>query len=103
MDNFIRHIETFLGKIRHGWSTSADGVPMPFQVAACTGGTIDDVTAYLTLGLSHTGLASPVSAKMIRQELLMTLPTKAEGVGIPSLLQQLGSEALKSGTAYLRG
>jgi hypothetical protein len=103
MTNFTEHVEQYLGKIQHGWTKSSTGTSMPFQVAACGGGVVKDVTAFVTLGLSRAGLASVISNKLIRQELLMTVRSDCDVGGIPSLLQQIGSEALKKGVAYLRG
>jgi hypothetical protein len=103
MKTFINHIEQYLGRIEHGWSRTADGMSIPFQVVACRGGLIREVTSYLTLGLSEMELTSPVSRKMIRHELLMAVRTEDAAGSVPSLLQQLGSEALRQRTAYLRG
>jgi hypothetical protein len=72
-------------------------------VAECKGGVLKDVTAFVTLGLSRTKLVSSVSDKSIRQELVVTVRSGCEADGIPSLLQQIGSEALQRRVAYLRG
>ena len=101
-DPFICHIERHFGPIQHGWSESPDGEKMPFQIVACKCGTIEGATAFLTLGLCRHDLPSKVSAKVIRHELVMTIQSQ-DDQGVPSILQQMGLEALNRGYAYLRG
>ena len=103
MKTITQHIEQYLGQIEHGWTKNADGEILPFQVAACKNGVIKDVTAFVTLGVSRIELVSPVSLKPIRQELLMTARSEYDAFGMPNILQQLAIEAVRSGTAYLRG
>jgi hypothetical protein len=103
MVEFADHIERYLGSIQHGWSRWLQSDLMPFQVAECSGGVVNDAISFITLGLSNTELVSRVSSKLIRQELLMTFRSATRGIGVPSLLQQVGCEAMKHGTAFLRG
>lgn len=107
MPGLIEHIERYLGTIQRGWKVSPDGAPMPFQVVECRRTAIDDVIAFITLGLSHTELAMSecpdCGPRTVRQELLFLARTGGGDLPVPSLLQQVGQEALRQGTAYLRG
>ena len=103
MSGVIEHIERYLGKIQHGWTKSSTGALVPFKVVACKDGAIKGVTTFVTLGLSDVELASAVSEKLIRQELLIAVRSDDETKGVPSILQQIGSQALQKGSAYLRG
>ena len=76
---------------------------MDFQVIECLGGQIAQARVFCTLGLSDFPLRSAVSDKIIRQELLIAVPESVGERNIPALLQQLGSNALKRGSAYLAG
>ncbi len=100
---FIDHIEKYLGTIQTGWKTSPDGQPMDFQVIECLGGQIAQARVFSTLGLSDFPLRSAVTDKIIRHELLIAVPESFGERNIPALLQQLGSDALKRGSAYLAG
>ena len=65
MSDFITHIERYLGRIGHGWKSSYDGKPMPFQVVECHDGFVANTTSFLTIGLNKYELRSPVSEKII--------------------------------------
>lgn len=101
MPNLPEHFEQHLGKISRGWSRSAQGAPGAFQVAQIVGSFPGGV-AFVTLGLSRHQLASRVSGRLVRQELLM-LSTQHQHYGIPALLQQVGAELLLTHQALLRG
>jgi hypothetical protein len=103
MRSLIEHYEQYLGTVRHGWSRSPDGAEMPFQVVECRGGVLPGVAAFTTVGISRYELKSSVSAKVIRQELLLAAPVSFGARNIPGLLQQIGGEAINRGLAYLRG
>src|SRR4051812_27127492 len=101
--SLIDHIESYLGEVGQGWSLDPDGSKQPFQVVECKGRGLQGVNAFCTLGLSDQALASRMSKKEIRHELFMIAPeTFGEG-NIPGILQQLGAEALRKNSAYLRG
>ena len=74
MGCLIEHYEKYLGTIQHGWSQDANGIEMPFQVIECQGGTIPEIAAFATLGLSKYELISPHSTKLIRHELFLAAP-----------------------------
>jgi hypothetical protein len=101
MNGLFEHLESYLGHMECGWKDS-DGTVWPFYVMRFSGGLIDAL-AFATMGLSDTPLASPVSDKQIRHELLfMTRPSFGNG-NIPAILHQLGMEAISDKRPYLRG
>jgi hypothetical protein len=102
MKNLIEHLESHLGQIYAGWKGS-DGTAWPFQVVRFFGGPIANTVTYCTLGLSNTALASPVSAKQVRQELLFMARPEFCDRNIPAILHQAGTEAISRSRAYLRG
>jgi Suppressor of fused protein (SUFU) len=99
----IEHLEKFLGKIEEGWSTDADGRTLPFQVVRLSRAPIADCDAFSTLGLSQHQMQSQKSGRRIAQEFVMLIRRCRTGFGIPGLLQQVASEALKEKRALLRG
>jgi hypothetical protein len=103
MPSLIEHYEQYVGTVQHGWSRSADAVELPFQVVECRGKGFQGVSAFATVGISKYGLRSTTSSKVIRQELLLAAPTSFGARNIPGLLQQIGTEAIDRGFAYLRG
>lgn len=103
MSNLIALAETYLGRIQHGWNQSVLGTPMEFQVAECRDGLLPDVTSFLTLGLANVELASRMTGRCVRHELMLAVGEKYSAFAGPALLQQVGNEALERGTAYLRG
>lgn len=103
MASLIGHYEKYLGAIQHGWSRSADATEMPFQVVECRGGPFQGISAFATAGMSRKELMSATSRKVIRQELLFAAPTDFGARNIPGLLQQIGTQAIVRGLAYLRG
>ena len=103
MPSLIEHYEKYFGMVQHGWSKSADATDMPFQVVECQGGTFQGMSCFATLGLSMHELRSSTTGKAIRQELFLVAPTNFGSRNIPGLLQQIGTEALDGGLAYLRG
>ncbi len=103
MDSLIEHLEKHLGQIVAGWSLSADGDPMSFQVVKFHGEGAGKPVSYTTLGLSKCPLDSTASGKEIRQELLLLAPPGFGDRNIPALLQSIAAEALGLKRAYLRG
>lgn len=99
----VEHLERHLGPIEVGWSADPDGTAMPFHVVRFGNGTGLAAVAFSTLGLSRFGLRSPASGREIWHELLMLVPETLRAGPIPGLLQQVGSSALDSGQALLRG
>jgi hypothetical protein len=99
----IEHLERHLGPIDGGWSVSADGDPMPFQIARFRGGGPAEPIPFSTLGLSRFLLASAVSGKKVRQELLFLSPRDFGDRNIPAVLQNIAAEAVGLERAYLRG
>jgi hypothetical protein len=98
----IAHLERHLGEIDTGWRANQAG-EVPFSIVRFTHAPGAHFVAYSTLGLSHAALASPEPAKHIHHELIMLVPPSLEAGRVASILEQAGSEALDSGTAYLRG
>lgn len=103
MSSLIEHYEQYVGTVQHGWSRSADGIAMPFHVVECRGSAFQGVSIFATAGMSEFELGSAASSKVIRQELLLAVPTGFGARNIPGLLQQIGTEAIDRGLAYLRG
>ena len=101
--DLVEHFERVLGPIHTGWSTDPDGNPMPFQVVRFSGGSDVDSVGYATLGLSRHRLTSPASGRSIRQELFMLAPDSMTPDWIVSLLLQVGSVAVRTQRALLRG
>lgn len=99
----VEHFERVLGPIHTGWSADPDGAEMPFQVVRFAGGSDADSVGYATLGLSRHPLSSVTSGRLIRQELLMLAPEALAPDRVVSLLLQVGSMALGTGRALLRG
>src|SRR2546421_13023824 len=102
MNGLTQHLESFLGEIDIGWK-DADGSKWPFFVLRFTGGTIANTITYSTLGLSDTPLFSATSRKNIRHELIMMTRASFADRGTPTILQQVGMEAITSARPYLRG
>lgn len=102
MASLIDHLEAHIGSIDCGWSVSADGDPMGFQVVKLS---VPDLrrVAYSTLGVSRIPLESKVSAKRIRQELMILAPEEFGDQNIPAVLQNIAAEAIGLERAYLRG
>jgi hypothetical protein len=94
MTSLIEHLENHLGPIEAGWSQSADGDPMPFQVVKFRGQGSGGPVPYATLGLSKYALTSSVSGKKIRQELMLLTPADFGDRNIPAIMQTIGAEAL---------
>lgn len=103
MPSLVEHLERHFGQIECGWSVSADGDPMAFQVVRFRGTGVAKPVPYGTLGLSKIPLISPVSGKEIRQELIFLAPPEFGDRNIPAILQNVAAEALGLERAYLRG
>ena len=103
MKTLVEHIEHHLGPIQEGWAEQSDGRELPFQVVRTLRGPLPGTDAYLTLGMSNSPLPSPRSDKRVRQELVMAVRATEISLGVPSVLQQVASEALSLGRPLLRG
>ena len=101
--SLVEHFERTLGPVHTGWSVDPDGAEMPFQVVRFAGGSDADSVGYATVGLSRQALSSPTSGRLIRQELLMLAPESLAPDRVVSLLLQVGSMALGTRRALLRG
>jgi len=99
----VEHFERHLGAIEVGWSKSADGVELPFQVVRFKGSIIPGCTAFATVGLSQQPLPSRRSDRDIRHEFVMLVPDRLREGPVPGLLQQVASQVLASESALLRG
>lgn len=99
--SLIDHLERFLGEIEVGWSGTPEAPDTSFQVVRFARRAFGGVV-FATIGLSKHELRSRVSAKRIRQELMMIVPSPADRRA-PGLLQQVAGEAVESGDAILRG
>lgn len=102
-DELFAHLESVLGPIQAGWSVDPYGRTMPFQVVQFARGTGSGDVAYATLGLSRHALRSRVSGRSMRQELLILAPEGAGRGAIARLLFEVGTLALDSHEAFLRG
>jgi len=103
MTGLVEHLEAHLGPIEAGWSSDADGDAVPFQVARFAHGPVAGTRVFSTLGLSDYPLPSRASDKLIRHELVMLAREVFGERNIPGLLQQVGLEALRKSSPYLRG
>lgn len=101
--NYIGFLEEHLGEIEYGWSKDSEGKELSFQVVKYKGGPFPGCVTYSTLGLSREHLLSPVSGKQILQELIFVSYSNFGDNNIPGILQQVGTRAVESKSAYLRG
>jgi hypothetical protein len=101
--SLVDHFERALGLVHAGWSRDGDGADLPFQIVRFAENSGPNSVGYATLGLSRYPLTSPTSGKSIRQELLFLAPAALESDTVVSLLLQVGSMALDTGRALLRG
>ena len=100
-DSLPQHLEQYLGKIDVGWSTPDQAIDA-IQIVRFAGAVANGLP-FSTLGLSRYELRSRVSAKVIRQELLMIVPSTLRDGPIPDLLQGVARETRDSERALLRG
>jgi hypothetical protein len=100
-----QHIEKYLGTIQSAWTRSAERKEMPFHVLKCSGGMVDEATAFCTFGLSDFAMQplAPHEPEWIRHELMILVPQSFGDRNIPVLLQQLGLRALNRDKAYAPG
>lgn len=98
--SLIDHLERYLGKFLDGWKSDDKSEVNLFDVVRYRGA-FEGVVAFSTLGLSKHVLSSRVSEKSVRCELVMM--TRDNGEWIPRILDQIGSEIVRSGFAPLRG
>lgn len=99
----VEHLESYLGEVEVGWSKDADGFALPFQVVRFAPGVLLGCVVFSTVGLSTTELPSRRSGKAVRHELVMVVPERLCEGPVPGLLQQVGLDVLRSGSALLRG
>jgi hypothetical protein len=97
----IGHLETYLGEIQEGWEKDASGNALPFQVVRFARVPKLGTEALATLGLSNHALASRLSGKIIRCELVMLAGDGSKR--LPAMLQQVAMELIESHSALLRG
>ncbi|MBD3920224.1 suppressor of fused domain protein [Paenibacillus sp. PR3] len=100
---YTEYLEHHLGNIEYGWSKDSEGNNTPFQVVKYSGGPFSGTVTYSTLGLSNVGFISPISKKLIRQELIFVSYSNFGDKNIPGLLQQVGARMLNKQHPYLRG
>ena len=103
MSRLIEHLERFLGPIEEGWSTDADGGPQAFQVVRFSPEALPQCSVYVTVGLSRHDLTSRTSSRRVTQELVAIVSDEFRPGPIPGVLQQVGEELIRSGSALLRG
>lgn len=97
--NTIEHLELHLGAIDRGYS--ADSTP-GVQVCVFRDQPIHGIATLSTLGLSGSQLAMP-RGRLIRQELMLTLPGAYPPEDFAKLLLHVAERPLRSGRALLRG
>jgi hypothetical protein len=100
--SLIAHYEKYLGTIQGGWSRF-DERRLPFQIVECRSERLRGISSFATLGFSKYALAMGSSGRTIRSELMMVAHTSFGSKNIPALMEQVGSEAIESGSAYLYG
>jgi len=103
MVGLIQHLESYLGTIDVGWSRTADGEDLSFQVVRFGAGALPGCVVFSTLGLSSVALPSRESGKLVRHEFVMIVPERLQDGPVPGLLQQVGLEVMEAGSPLLRG
>ncbi|RZU16410.1 suppressor of fused protein SUFU [Kribbella rubisoli] len=103
MTSMIKHFERQLGPIQDGWSGDPDSNEMPFQIVRFAQGSGDRTVAFATLGLGRYPLISAATGRTIRHELLLLVSEELVNEPFPSLLQEIGEEAIRDDRALLRG
>lgn len=97
-------MELFLGQVEVGWTEDADGNAMPFQMLKFEPPALANTSAFTTPGLARHALASRTPEKSIHLELmLLTQRGDANERWLPSLLHQVASDSIRTGSALLRG
>src|SRR6185437_16239744 len=94
------HIATFLGRPEESWHLDAG--PHDLQVVKTSNTPAQSVTAYATLGMSHTILRMP-GDRVVRQELLFAAYEWFPSAEVASFLLAFGASVLSLGEALLRG
>lgn len=98
-DNFISHIESFLGEIDRGWKSKKENKN---AVVRFKNQPVEGLSTYVTLGFNEQLLHMPDNRK-VRQELVFTAFSDISGEEISSLLLSLGNFVCNKGQAILRG
>lgn len=97
--SIIEHIEKHFGKIYQGWDFSEGA--HSYQVVECRDGSVEGVVTFCTLGLSHVGLKSSVSAQVIHHELLLSIDQNEIPKNAVAIVKQLADDAIGSTYALL--
>ncbi len=97
--SIVEHIEKHFGKIYQGWDFSEGA--HSYQVVECRDGSVEGVVTFCTLGLSHVGLKSSVSAQVIHHELLLSIDQNEIPKNAVAIVKQLADDAIGSSCALL--
>jgi Suppressor of fused protein (SUFU) len=98
----IQHLESRFGKIVRGWSRTGEREIWPFQVVEMSGDFLN-VCTFTTIGLSNYGLQSPVSSKVINQEIFFQYRCQFNFNNSASVLHTIGMSVLENKRPLLRG
>jgi hypothetical protein len=98
----IRHLEQHLGPIAAGWRREIDGRELPFQVALFENAPGPGNITLTTVGLSNFSLEMD-NSRVVHQELVFTCHAQFKKWNPQTLLQSIGSHAVESRHALLRG
>jgi hypothetical protein len=99
MSEVVHHLEKFLGETIGGWNPPE----WNFYVLEFPHAPFPNCTALATAGLSELALPSRVTSKEIRHELVVVFDKSHGPAHLPSVLHQVGMEAVERNHAYLRG
>ncbi|MFT3682283.1 MAG: suppressor of fused domain protein [Ferruginibacter sp.] len=99
----VNHLEFYLGKITRGFKNIESNDSYKLQVIEMRNGMFNGISAFSTLGMSNWDLNSKVSQKIIRQEILVLLPTNSGVQNTAAVLYDISKNILDSGFALLRG
>lgn len=100
--NLIEHLESGFGRIESGW-TGSESSDSAIQVVEFRGDRVPAVTVLSTLGLSSFAMRSPVSQKLIRQELFIMTKKDQFDPRLPAILDQVARERARTDAPVLRG
>jgi hypothetical protein len=99
-NKLVEHYECYLDQMAGGWEKNPSSI---FRVIYFEKGPIDRTGVVATLGLSNTPLPIGKSERTVRLELVMVFRHEIGPQNLPSVLEQVGTEALFRGRAYLCG
>jgi len=100
MTTLPEHIAAFLGKPEDSWHLETGAHDL--QVVKTSSQPVQGVTAYATLGMSHTVLRMP-GDRVVRQELVFAAYERFPPAEVASFLLMFGASVLALGEALLRG